>query len=140
MKIKKLSSRATVPVYSTAGAACFDLFAVEPTVVPAGGRASISTGLAFEVPQGYVMLVFSRSGHGKNAGVTLANSVGVVDSDYRGPAVCVLQNNGDLGFWVGEGDRIAQALILPIPKVSFEVVDELTPTARGESGFGSTGV
>lgn len=141
LKIKKLHPDAVVPQYQTAGAACFDLHAVHDGDLHFAGEEShaFSTGLAFEVPPDHVMLVFSRSGHGFKHAVRLSNCVGVVDSDYRSDVMVKLI--ADDGGWlsVRKGDRIAQAMIVPIPRVEFEVVEELTTTERGTGGFGSTG-
>lgn len=94
MKIKKLHPAAVVPTYGTEGAACFDLYAVQPEAeIRVVDTATVRTGLAFEVPQGFVMLVFSRSGHGFKNDVRLANCVGVIDSDYRGELMVKLTND-----------------------------------------------
>jgi dUTP pyrophosphatase len=146
LKIKKLVPSAAIPAYATAGAACFDLVAVE---VPAGGvtvqpkaPAVFRTGLAFEIPPGWVMLINSRSGHGFKHDIRLANSAGVIDSDYRGEVqvklTCDLMADGE-PFVVNSGDRIAQAMLVQCPQVTFEEVDALSDTARGAGGFGSTG-
>jgi len=148
LKIKKLHPGATVPKYATDGAACFDLHAViEPALFEQTPRytkpVTIRTGLAFEVPEGHVMLIFSRSGHGFNFDTRLANGVGVIDSDYRGEVQVKLTRDPreelvpPIRFQ--HGDRIAQAMVLPIPRVAFELVEELSDTQRGAGGFGSTG-
>lgn len=141
MKIKKLHSAAVVPTYGTEGAACFDLYAVQPEAeIRVVDTATVRTGLAFEVPQGFVMLVFSRSGHGFKNDVRLANCVGVVDSDYRGELMVKLTNDSPSDcLAVHPGDRIAQAMLMPVSQTYFEVVDELSSTDRGAGGFGSTG-
>lgn len=139
LKVKRLSVDAKLPTYGTAGAACFDLYASADIVVAAGRPGTCSTGIAVEVPEGYVMLVYSRSGHGFKSGVRLANSVGVVDSDYRGEVFARLQNDGKDIFIVRAGDRVAQAMLLPVPRVALEWADELGDTARGTNGMGSTG-
>lgn len=136
LKVKKIHPSASVPEYATAGAACFDIQALEGGMVK--GRATFDTGLAFEVPQGHVMLVFSRSGHGFKEGVRLSNCVGVIDSDYRGEVKVALTAD-DWPLQISAGDRIAQAMILPIEQVQFEEVSELSETERGVGGFGSTG-
>lgn len=146
IKVKKLHPDAILPKYATDGAACFDLHVCAPDTVPLAmgqeaGAATFSTGLAFEIPKGHVMLVYSRSGHGFKHGLTLANSVGVIDSDYRGELMVRLTTtHGYAPLPVGHGDRIAQAMILPLPAVELEEVAELTDTERGAGGFGSTGV
>lgn len=141
VNIKYLHPEAKTPTYATEGAACFDLYAAEVVNIPVehGGdiyNDNFQTGLAFEIPQDHVMLVFSRSGHGFNHGASLINSVGIIDSDYRGE-VSVKMN---APIPAGVGDRIAQAMIIPVDRVEFKVTAELTPTERGEGGFGSTGV
>lgn len=144
LKIKKTHPDARLPRYATDGSGAFDLFAVgEPEV---GRNAVYNTGLAFEVPEGHVMLVFSRSGHGFRHGVRLANGVGVIDSDYRGTVRVALQRDDtlfDAGLFdwrsiTRVGDAIAQAIVVPFPRVTFEEVEELTDTERGIGGFGST--
>lgn len=137
IKIQKLHPDAVVPTYATSGAACFDLYATESKLVV--NRCVIDTGLAFEIPEGYVMLVHSRSGHGFKFGVRLANGTGIIDSDYRGELMVALHNDGDLPLRITAGDRIAQAMIVPVPQVSFTLVEELSTTDRGSGGFGSTG-
>jgi dUTP pyrophosphatase len=145
LKIKKLHPDAIVPAYQSAGAACFDLHAVldhgEFTIEPESGHAflPIRTGLAVEVPPGWVMLIFSRSGHGFKHGIRLANCVGVIDSDYRGEVQVKLHNDGEEFVTIRPGDRIAQAMLIPVPAVELVEVEELTDTARGAGGFGSTG-
>ncbi len=139
LKIKKLSANAVVPQYATEGSACFDLRAVCNAEVPAFEGMAIRTGLAVEVPKGFALMLYSRSGHGFSHGLRLSNSVGVVDSDYRGEVVVKLHNDSHTPFSFEAGDRIAQAMLVQVPQVVFEVVDELTNTARGTGGFGSTG-
>lgn len=142
IKIKKCRECAVIPQYATAGAACFDLCAVldERVVVCSTDPKIIPTGLQFEIPVGYVMMVYSRSGHGFNDDVRLANCVGVIDSDYRGELMVKLSvDDIDGGFRVCNGDRIAQAMIIPVNQVRFEEVDTLSDTVRGDGGFGSTG-
>lgn len=148
LKVKKLHPAARLPVYASKGAACVDLHAVmDPAeagyaLVNPGTPVAFRTGLAFEVPDGHAMLIFSRSGHGFKNDVRLANCVGVIDSDYRGEVHVKLTNDNTDGgsLRVCHGDRIAQALVLPIPHVEFELVDELGDTERGTGGFGSTGM
>lgn len=151
LKVKALHPGAIVPQYATDGAACFDLHArmekpweegeVSYAQVNPGTPTVIRTGLAFEIPDGYVMLIFSRSGHGFKNDIRLANCVGVIDSDYRGEVQVKLTNdNSDGNFLtVKHGDRIAQAMIVPVERVELVQVDELSSTERGEGGFGSTG-
>lgn len=139
LKVKKLNPDANIPRYATGGAGCFDLFATNYGLVPRYGSYTFGTGFAFEIPEGFVMLVFSRSGDGFKHGVRLSNCVGVIDSDYRGEVKVKLRADEELKI-VCKGDRIAQAMLVPIPQVMFNVVEELSNTERGENGLGSTGV
>lgn len=143
VKVKKLDSNAKLPTYATDGSGCFDLYAVgQLTKSKADQRAQVArTGLAFEIPEGHVMLIFSRSGHGFKYGVRLSNCVGVIDSDYRGEVMVSLRGDGDMIPLAPfqDGQRVAQALVVPLPRVTFTEVDELTETERGAGGFGSTG-
>lgn len=141
VKLKKLDSGAHMPAYVTPGAACFDIRALDEGYIDDIGHVNhiFRTGLAFEVPVGHVMLVFSRSGHGFNNDVRLANCVGVIDSDYRGEIKVKLTADPDGLLKVARGDRVAQAMILPVERVEFEWADELSDTERGVGGFGSTG-
>ena len=145
VKIVKLIPEAKTPTYATDGSAAFDLYAAtyqkgtfEDSVQV---TAIFGTGLSFEVPVGHVMLIFSRSGHGFKNNVRLANCVGVIDSDYRGEVMVKLTYDSDknTGLRLDSGDRIAQAMILPIERVSFTEVDSLSETERGTAGFGSSG-
>lgn len=151
LKLKKLHPEALLPVYATDGAACFDLHALGSDWHPSaqqygmpvhpGSSQVFRTGLAFEIPEGHAMLVFSRSGHGFNHDIRLANCVGVIDSDYRGEVKVKLVGDGahGTGLKVLPGDRIAQALVLPVSRVTLVDADALSETERGEGGFGSTG-
>jgi len=134
-----------LPSYETAGAAGADLRANFPAsergglVIEAGARALVSTGLRLEIPLGYEVQVRPRSGLALKHGITLPNSPGTIDSDYRGPLGVILLNAGDQPFTVNHGDRIAQMVVAPVVQARFELVAELGETARGEGGFGSTG-
>ena len=144
LKIKKLHRDAVTPKYATLGSACFDLAAVDcgqETPIYAGSL-TFRTGLAFDIPKDYVMLVFSRSGHGFKNSVRLANCTGVIDSDYVGEVMVRLTNDSHQTsvLRINPGDRIAQAMVIPVERVEFEEVDELKTTERGAGGLGSTGV
>lgn len=148
IKVKKLRPDAWLPTYATDGSGCFDIYALdaegtwEVSDPLLGQPATFLTGLSFEIPQGYVMLVFSRSGHAFKNDVRLANCVGVIDSDYRGELKIKLAHDGGEfrdELLVKRYDRIAQAMIIPIPKVFFTEVEDLSKTDRGNGGFGSTG-
>lgn len=142
VKVKKVLENAVLPVRSSNGAAGFDLtaatekFRAEKT----GPIQEYDTGLAFEIPEGYVGLVFPRSSITTKTTFMLGNGVGVIDSDYRGTIKFQYRNiNPGAGKKYNVGDRIGQIIILPIPAVNFEEVSELTDSDRGEGGFGSTG-
>lgn len=128
-----------LPKKASAGAACFDIQSADNTEIAPKNSGVVRTGLKFKIPAGYVMLVFSRSGHGFKNGVRLANSVGVIDSDYRGEVKVKLQNDGDETFSVRYGDRVAQAMLLPVPSVPMVAGVVTEDTERGAGGFGSTG-
>lgn len=140
LKVKKLHPDAIIPTYATDGSACFDLHAAEYEGENKGASLIVRTGLSFEIPHGWQMLIFSRSGHGFKNDVRLANSVGVIDSDYRGEVKVKLTLDRGGHFVVKQGDRIAQAQIMPVHRVTFEEVTDLSETERGTGGFGSTGV
>ena len=142
MKIKKLDNRAILPRYAHEGDACFDLFAIEDVQWKYDNgilTANVRTGWAVEVPEGYAMKVYSRSGHGFNFGVTLVNSTGIIDATYRGEVIVKLSSHNRT-FDIEYGTKIAQACLVEVPKVFFDVVDELSDSKRGASGFGSTGM
>lgn len=143
IRIKRLHERAMIPTFATEGAACFDLYAMveenKEISIYNNFPAIIRTGLSFEIPHGYAMMIYSRSGHGFKNDVRLANCVGVIDSDYRGEVKVKLAADGG-GFSISHGDRIAQAMIIPVPAIEgFLVSNELSETGRGDGGFGSTG-
>lgn len=140
VKVKRLHPNAIIPQRQTAGAACFDIHALHGSEVLAGGATGFLTGLAFEIPDGWVLKIYSRSGHGFKNLVCLVNGTGVIDADYRGEVHVKLINHGDKLFVVNAGDRIAQAMLERVEPVEFVVVDDLSETERGDGGFGSTGV
>ena len=133
-----------IPAYATAGAAGFDLRAAvpadQPVTLPPGARALIPIGFAVGLPEGYEMQVRPRSGLAVKNGVTVLNSPGTVDSDYRGPVAVPLVNHGQEPFVINRGDRIAQAVIAEARQVRMLEVTSLDDTERGSGGFGSTGV
>lgn len=145
VNIKLLSETAKIPTYATEGAACFDLYADLPSMevghVNPGASTTFKTNISVEVPEGYVMLIYSRSGHGFKQSTRLANCVGVIDSDYRGE-IAVKLTRDELGveaMQIRHHDRIAQAMIVPVQQVQFVEVQGLSSTVRGAGGFGSTG-
>jgi dUTP pyrophosphatase len=141
MNIKKLSEKATVPTYGSASAAGADLYACEENgvTIEAGATVLVHTGIAMAIPEGYVGLVYARSGLATKKGLAPANKVGVIDSDYRGEIMVALHNHGAVAQTVENGERIAQIVFTPYVAADFDVVNELDDTARGAGGFGSTG-
>ena len=142
MKIKLLSNLATVPTRGSEYAAGYDLYAAisATTVIPAHSTVKIPTDIAMEIPIGFAGLVMARSGLATKEGLRPANCVGLIDSDYRGNVIVALHNDTGVDKVVNPKERIAQLMIIPFESVKFEVVDELSDTARAEGGFGSTGV
>jgi len=133
--------------YATAGAAGADIRANLPqdhrdegVVLQPMERRVVPTGLLVAIPEGYEMQIRPRSGLALKHGITLPNTPGTIDSDYRGPLGVLLVNLGDVPYRIGHGDRIAQAIIAPVVQASFDMVDKMDETARGERGFGSTGM
>ena len=139
VKVKILNPDAIIPKYQTEEAAGFDLHSVEEKTVKAGEREVIKTGLAVALPKGYELQVRPRSGLALKNGITVLNTPGTVDSDYRGELVVILFNTSKEDFAVKKGERIAQAIIKEILQADFAVVEELDSTERGVGGFGSTG-
>ena len=143
VRIKRLAGGEGVPlpIKMTEHAAGFDLHAAvkEPTVLQSGEIRLIPCGFALAIPPGYEAQIRPRSGLASKFGVTLINSPGTIDADYRGEVHVPLINHGRSAFTVDRSMRIAQMLIVPVPEVKLEEVDELDPTARGAGGFGHTG-
>lgn len=141
VRVKKLSDKAIIPTFGSSGSAGGDLYAsIEGQVEIAPGQTVlIGTGLCFEIPDGYVGLVYARSGLATKSGLAPANKVGVIDSDYRGEVKVALYNHSSEVRAVSNGERIAQMVIAPYLKVEYKEVDDLSDTARGGGGFGSTG-
>jgi dUTP pyrophosphatase len=138
VKIKKMNSSAVVPKYAKPGDACMDLVAVEKWHDD-HGNICLNTGLAMEIPEGYVGLLFPRSSISKT-GMRLANCVGVIDSGYRGPVLFKFKEQDQENLFNYKiGDRVGQIMILPHPQIQFLEVGELSETSRGTGGFGSTG-
>ncbi len=143
LKIKRVRPYAQVPKQATTGSAGSDLYAAleEPLSIPAGAIRSITTGIAAEPDTDSVaLLIFPRSGLASKHGITLANAIGLVDSDYRGEICVPLINLGKEAFTIEPGMRIAQLVVSPILLPEIEVTDTLTETQRGAGGFGSTGL
>lgn len=141
IKIKKLSQNAKIPTYGSKYSAGADIYALtekDIEIVP-NETVLIHSGVTFEIPDGYVGLVFARSGLATKSGLAPANKVGVIDSDYRGELMVPLFNQSNKPQTVSNGDRIAQIIFMPYLKADFFEDNTLSQTQRGEGGFGSTG-
>lgn len=141
LKIKKLLPEAKMPVYASEHAAGADLYALTDHVIRIGPNetAVVHTGLAAEIPEGYVGLICARSGLATKKGLAPANKVGVIDSDYRGELRIALHNHSKYEASIDPFERVAQLVILPYAFAAFEETDTLSDTERGAGGFGSTG-
>ncbi|NPA54996.1 MAG: dUTP diphosphatase [Epsilonproteobacteria bacterium] len=139
IKVKKLSPLAQIPSYQSSQAAGFDLHAISDVVIKPSQRVLIGTGLALELPEGYELQIRPRSGLAYKHGITVLNSPGTVDSDYRGEIKVLLINHSDEDFCIKTGDRIAQAVIQEVIQATFTLTTQLSDTTRGSGGFGSTG-
>lgn len=140
VNIKKVTSDAILPMYGSEYAAGADLYSCSEKIEIAPGETVLMhTGVAIELPIGYVGLVYARSGLASKRGLAPANKVGVIDCDYRGEIMVALHNHGSVTQTVEKGERIAQLVIAPYFTADFNEVEELSETVRGEGGFGSTG-
>ena len=141
VKIKKLDENAVVPTYGSEYSAGADLYYAgdEPLTIEAGQTVLVHTGVAMEIPEGLVGLIFARSGLATKRSLAPANKVGVIDSDYRGEIMVALHNHSDKPQTVEAKERVAQIAFVPYVAAAFEVADELGDTERGTGGFGSTG-
>ena len=130
-----------LPAYATAGSAGVDLAAAldAPVVLSPGGRAAVPTGIALALPEGFEAQVRPRSGLALRHGLTVLNSPGTIDADYRGEVQVILANLGSEPVTIARGERIAQLVVAPVSRVAFEHVAALPPSGRGSGGFGSTG-
>ena len=128
-----------LPGYATDGAAGMDVLSAEDLTLASGARHAVATGLALAIPVGFEVQVRPRSGLALKHGITVPNTPGTIDSDYRGELKVILINHGSEPFEVRRGDRIAQLVLAPVTRAAWQVVEELDETARGEGGFGSTG-
>lgn len=127
------------PAYATAGAAGMDVVSAEDLVLAPGARHAVATGLAMAIPDGFEVQVRPRSGLALKHGISVPNTPGTIDSDYRGELKVILINHGAEPFEIRRGDRVAQLVLAPVTRASWIEVAELDETARGEGGFGSTG-
>jgi dUTP pyrophosphatase len=140
LPVRRLDLGLPLPAYAHPGDAGADLCAATEVVLPPGGRATVGTGIAVAVPDGYAAFVHPRSGLASRHGITLVNAPGTVDAGYRGEVKVVLLNTDPAEpFTVRRGDRIAQLVVQPVTRARFLDSDELPPTPRGDGGFGSTG-
>lgn len=128
-----------LPAYATDGAAGMDAVAAEDVTIAPGERHAVATGLALAIPHGFEIQVRPRSGLALKHGITVPNTPGTIDSDYRGELKVILINHGSEPFEIRRGDRVAQLVLAPVTRAAWLPVDELDETARGEGGFGSTG-
>ncbi len=128
-----------LPAYATDGAAGMDVLAAEDVTLPPGGRHAVATGLAVAIPPGFEIQVRPRSGLALKHGISVPNTPGTIDSDYRGELKVILINHGGEAFAIRRGDRIAQLVLAPVTRASWLPVEELDETLRGQGGFGSTG-
>ena len=142
IKIKILDEHASVPTFGSAFAAGADLYGINPDEIhiPPHETGKIGIGLAMAIPDGYFGAIFARSGIATKQGLRPANCVGVVDADYRGEVIVALHNDTEDTQIIPPFARIAQMVILPVPKIEYQVVKELDDTFRGDKGFGSTGL
>ncbi len=141
VRYQKLDSRAVEPKYGSADAAGADLYAImdAPLTLNPGQTALVHTGLAVEIPTGFVGLVCARSGLATKRGLAPANKVGVIDADYRGEVMVALHNHGAEAQTIDHGERIAQLVLVPYLTASYQQAEDLSDTDRGAGGFGSTG-
>ena len=146
LKVKKLSVNAKIPTYGSSGASGFDLYALTDVTLYPSTVGLVSTGLSFEIPEGYEMQIRPRSGLSFKTKLRIANSPGTIDSDYRGHVQIIAENishNATEAIHIKAGDRIAQGVLNKVERVNFREIsdeDELSNTERGQGGFGSTGV
>ncbi len=140
--VKKVdpSSPISIPKFAFETDACADLESNADLTIPPKEIRLVPTGLAFQIPPGYEMQVRPRSGLAAKNGVSILNSPGTVDSDYRGEVKVIMINLSTEDFEIRRGDRIAQVAVRPVPRVNFVLVEELDSTVRGNQGFGSTGI
>lgn len=128
-----------LPAYATRGAAGMDVVSAEDVTLAPGARHAVATGLALAIPEGYEIQVRPRSGLALKHGITVPNTPGTIDSDYRGELKVILINHGAEPFVIARGDRVAQLVLAPVVQAAWDEVAELDATERGAGGFGSTG-
>ena len=141
VEVKRLPHGAGLPLpaYATSGAAGMDVVSAEEVTIAPGARHAVATGLAVAIPAGYEIQVRPRSGLALKHGITVPNTPGTIDSDYRGELKVILINHGTEPFAIARGDRVAQLVLAPVVQAAWDEVEELDATTRGAGGFGSTG-
>ncbi|MEL7446101.1 MAG: dUTP diphosphatase [Pseudomonadota bacterium] len=141
VQVKRLPNGAglDLPRYATEGAAGMDVLSAEDVAIAPRARHAVATGLAMAIPPGYEIQVRPRSGLALKHGITVPNTPGTIDSDYRGELKVIMINHGDEPFRIARGDRVAQLVLAPVTQAAWAEVDELDETDRGAGGFGSTG-
>jgi dUTP pyrophosphatase len=141
VQIKRLPNGAGLPLpaYATSGAAGMDIVSAEQVTIAPGARHAVATGLAVAIPEGFEIQVRPRSGLALKHGISVPNTPGTIDSDYRGELKVILVNLGHEPFAIARGDRIAQLVLAPVVQAVWDEVADLDATERGEGGFGSTG-
>ena len=139
--VKKLDSRVKLPSYKTTGSSGMDLMALtdKPIIILPKKSYLVPTGMSVAMPKNYEIQIRPRSGLAAKNNISILNTPGTIDSDYRGEIKIILFNHGSDEFLINNGDRIAQIVLMPVHKIDFEEVDNLPDTVRGEGGFGSTG-
>ena len=138
LKIKKMQNDLEMPKVGTVGAAGIDFYQPDSTVVGAHQTVYVSLGVAVEIPKGYMLMLAPRSSMSKTP-LIMPNSVGIIDSDYRGEIKAILHNNSDDTYLIRRNDRLVQGILVPIESVKIESVEVLSETERGNGGIGSTG-
>ncbi len=128
-----------LPAYATPGSAGMDVVSAEDVTIAPGARHAVATGLSMAIPQGYEIQVRPRSGLAFKHGITVPNTPGTIDSEYRGELKVLLINHGLKDFAIARGDRVAQLVLAPVVQAAWDEVEELDATERGAGGFGSTG-
>jgi dUTP pyrophosphatase len=139
IKFKALEEEFQLPTQGTPDAAGFDMRALSQTLLAPGQRKLLPLGCSVEIPKGYEIQVRPRSGLALKQGITVLNSPGTIDADYRGPCGVILINTNDIDYTIQKGERVCQFVVAKVPSVELELVEELSNTERGEGGFGSTG-
>lgn len=139
LKVKRLTETAKLPTYAHDGDACFDLYADTIVYDASNETYEITTGIAVDIPSGYTLMIYSRSGHAFKYDMRLANCVAVIDQGFHGLIKVKLTHDRCISYQPVIGDRIAQAMLIQVPVVAFEDVDSLSESERGEGGLGSSG-